>query len=284
MTTESANILEILHGAYYQLTASERRIADYVLANYSKVQFMSISELAEASAVSEATISRFCKSVGIRSFNQFKIELAAYMASNPNAADSGHYDPDNLKDRIRKSSRLIQEAVSQTIEITDPSQIHIAVDILEKADHVMCIGSGGSMVIATECAHLFHLASHKFFEVSDSHRQITVAATMDSRDAIILFSYSGATTDGIDILQLAKEQGCKTILITRFHKSPAAKLADVVLCCGSSEGPYQSGSIPAAVAQLFVIDILFQEDCHRNRDTCMDHIHRVANALSAKHI
>ena len=284
MMQETTNILETVHDAYYQLTASERRIADFVLANYSKIQFMSISELAEACAVSEATISRFCKSIGIRGFNQFKIELAGYAVSVLPTKESTALDLNHLEDRIRMSSGLIQDAVNQTLDMADPQQIHAAVDILESANHVLCVGSGGSMILATECAHHFTLASHKFFDVSDSHRQMAVAATMGPSDAIILFSYSGATTNGIDILQLAKELGIKTILITRFQKSPAAKLADVVLCCGSSEGPYQVGSIPAAVAQLFLVDILFQEYCYRDRDSCTENIHRVASALSAKHI
>lgn len=284
MEQQRTNILEVIHASYYQLTSSERKIADYVLQQYSRVQFMSISELAEASEASEATVSRFVKNIGIRGFNQFKIELAGYIASIAPNKDDEKSDLNDLGGRIHESGRLVHEAVSQTIDMTDMQQISYAVDILESANHVLCIGSGGSMIIATECAHLFSLVTHRFVAISDSHRQLTSAATMGTNDAIILFSYSGATTNSIDILQFAKERGIKTILITRFQKSPAAKLADIVVCCGANEGPYQVGSIPAAVAQLVVIDILFQEYCYRNRETCTDSIRQVANALSAKHI
>ena len=56
--------------------------------------------------------------------------------------------------------------------------------------------------------------------------------------------------------------------ITRFSKSPAAKIADVVLCCGSNEGPYQFGFVPAKIAQLVTVDFLFQEYFHRNQESC----------------
>ena len=75
-----------------------------------------------------------------------------------------------------------------------------------------------------------------------------------------------------------------SVLVTRYPKSPAAKLADVVLRCGSNEGPFQFGSVPAKVAQLIVMDILFQEYCHRNRDLCEDHIQNIASALSGMHV
>ena len=89
---------------------------------------------------------------------------------------------------------------------------------------------------------------------------------------------------GDPVLELAKARGIKTILITRYPKSPAAKLASVVLCCGSSESPFQFGSVPAKVAQLMVLDVLFQEYLHRNREACEENLQRIAAALSEKHI
>ena len=54
--------------------------------------------------------------------------------------------------------------------------------------------------------------------------------------------------------------------------------------CGSNEGPFQFGSVPAKVAQLIVVDLLFQEYCHRNRASCQENIQQIASALSGKHI
>ena len=53
-----------------------------------------------------------------------------------------------------------------------------AVDLLEVARCVCCMGQGGSMLIAAEAAHLFSSVSEKFFAVSDSHLQMMRAATM----------------------------------------------------------------------------------------------------------
>ena len=46
---------------YYQLTGAEKKIADYMLLQRQECQYMSISEMAEAADVAEATISRFCR-------------------------------------------------------------------------------------------------------------------------------------------------------------------------------------------------------------------------------
>ena len=283
MDKENISILDRIHASYYQLSTAERKVADHVLVHYEQVQFMSITQLADECGVAEATVSRFCRSLKLKGFNAFKIELARYSVSldpvrlraKPEGSISG---------RGREVARLAVDAVNQTIELTDSANLLRAVELFEQAPHVMCIGSGGSMILASAFANLFAMADPKFYAVPDSHSQISAAATMGQKDIIVLFSYSGATTAGIQVLELARERGIASVLITRYPKSPAAKLADVVLRCGSNEGPFQFGSVPAKIAQLVVMDLLFQEYCHRNPESCQDNIQRIAAALSDKHL
>ena len=191
---------------------------------------------------------------------------------------------DTLAGRVQESGRMVIDAVQQTMELMDMKQVSRAVEIIEQAPSVLCIGSGGSMVMALECAHQFSTVTSKFSAISDAHMQVTAVATMNPLGVVILFSYSGATTSGLQILELARQRGIRTILVTRFQKSPAAKLSHVVLRCGSNESPLQFGSVQARVAQLVVVDALFQEYCLRNQESCEASIPAIASALSAMHI
>ena len=279
------NILERIHGSYYQLAAAERRVADYVLAQYEQVQFMSITQLAEECGTADATVSRFCRSLKLKGFNAFKIELAKYTASVNAGNLRERVVPTNTSEaRYLEAGRLSQTAIDQTLSLLRKPDIDRVVELFETAGRVYCMGAGGSMLLANECSHLFSTVSNKFSAVSDSHLQMSITATMDQRDAIVLFSYSGATQCGVEVLELAKSRGIQTVLITRYPKSPAAKLADIVLCCGSSEGPFQFGSVPAKVAQLVLMDVLYQEYLHRNRASAEENLQRIAAALSEKHI
>ena len=282
MDEQNLGILERIHASYYQLTAAERKVADYVLSQHDQVQFMSITQLADECGTAEATISRFCRSLKLKGFNAFKIELARHTV--PAAPQKQEPDADTPAGRCQEVGRLAADAVQQTIELVNHDLVQQAVELIEQAPRVMCIGSGGSMVLASECAHMFSTVTGKFYSVSDSHMQMSAAATLEQDSIILLFSYSGATTNGMQVLEVAKQRGIKTILITRFHKSPAAKLADVVLRCGSNEGPFQFGSVAAKIAQLVVVDVLFQEYYSRNRESCEENIQRIASALSDMHI
>ena len=280
---QAQNIIERIHASYYQLTATEKKVADYVLAQRDQIQFMSITQLADECGVADASISRFCRTLKLKGFNTFKLELAQHTAparSHPVDVEN----TDSVLGRSQEVGRLAHEAVAQTLELLQPAFVEEAVTLIEKAERIMCLGSGSSMILAQECANMFSTVTGKFFAVADTHTQTSVVATMRPNDIVFLFSYSGATNEGISILELAKKRGIKTILVTRFRKSPAAKLADVVLCCGSNEGPYQFGSVPAKIAQLVVIDFLFQEYYHRNQKICDANRLQIGEALAEMHI
>ena len=282
MNEQKMDILELIHASYYQLTAAERKVADYVLSRQTQVQYMSITQLAEECGTAEATVSRFCRSLKLKGFNAFKMELARFSAMGTEKKEDLPFD--SLAGRNQEIAKLANDAVNQTIELVDEADIKRCVDMLEKAGRVYCFGAGGSMLMAKEFAHLFCNVTAKFSAVSDSHMQMIAAASMSPADVMVLFSYSGATTLGMQELELARSRGVKTILITRFNKSPAASLADVVLRCGSNEGPFQFGSVPAKIAQLIVMDVLFQEYCARNQKLCEENTQTIAAALSSMHL
>ena len=51
--------------------------------------------------------------------------------------------------------------MTQTLELVRPEEYIRAADLLEQADRVLCMGQGGSMIIAMEAAHLFFHGERK---------------------------------------------------------------------------------------------------------------------------
>lgn len=287
MPTSGETVFEKINRDYYNLTASEKKTADYCMSHQKETQFMSISELADASGVAEATVSRFCRRLGYKGYNAFKLAIANSTATVPHLSNplSGEVSSaDSMDDMCRKVYAANLNAMAQTLELVKPEALRAAADLLEKAGKVLCMGLGGSMLLAREAAHLFSTVSGKYFAVSDAHLQAVAAATLEPGDVILYFSYSGSTLDMMDTAKLARERGGKVVLITRFPKSPGAELADVVLQCGANESPLQLGSIAARIAQMFLIDLLFSEVCRRNVEEARDCRSRIADALASKHL
>ena len=284
--TRPRTVLERISDEYYQLTASERKVADYVVTHQRDTQFMSISDLADACGVAEATVSRFCRRLKYKGYNSFKLAVANTAAQHPgDLLLSGEISPeDTVPDLCQKLYGSAVDALAQTLSLIRPENVSAAADILSRASRVLCMGQGGSMIMAAEAAHLFSTSMPGFSAVWDSHLQVISAATLTPRDAVLFFSYSGSTRDLLDLLEVVRKRRAKIVLVTHFPKSPAAAAADVILQCGANEGPLQMGSVPARIAQLFLIDVLFTEICRRDEGSVKSVRGRVADVLSSKHL
>ena len=281
----SDNVLNKISEYYYNLTSSEKKIADFIMAQHDSALNASISDLAKLSGVAEATITRFSRTLGYKGYNDFKIELArSSVGSKPNPLSGEVSSEDTFNEMADKVYAANLNAMDQTHELLDESSIKKAADILEEASIVYCMGQGGSMIIAEEAAHLFNTCYNNFFPITDNHYQAITATKMKKGDVLLYFSYSGATKDMMHTISLAKENMAKTILITHFPNSPGALLADVVLKCGANETPLQLGSVAAKISQLYLLDVLFSELCLRNLDECRKYRSKIADALAVKHI
>ena len=285
--TQSDNVFELISSNYYDLTASEKKIADHITANPERVQEMGISELAEACGTATATVSRFSRKLGFDGFNAMKIAIAHTTSSGSDNADllTGKITlDDSFEDECKKICAADLSVITQTAALIDPGLYLKAVDMLLNAAKIVCMGQGGSSIIAMEAAHLFSTVSGKFSCVQDGHLQAVAISNMSEKDVVLYFSYSGSVRDMMENLTLARKNGVKIILVTRFPKSPGAALADVILQCGSSESPLQLGSVQARISQLFMLDILFSEYCRRDYETAQSSKERIASAISEKHV
>jgi DNA-binding MurR/RpiR family transcriptional regulator len=279
------DVFEKIGNSYYRLTTAEKKVADYVLLHPEETQFLSISELAEGCGVAESTITRFCRKLHYTGYGSFKIALATARTPISSPRLTGQIQPgDSMDELLQKVHTAHSDTLDQAARLLSPGAVIQAVDLFCASDKVLCMGQGGSMLMAAETAHLFSTVSGKFIAVEDSHRQAVATALLGPEDTILFFSYSGATKDLMDTLSLARARGCRVVLVTHFPKSPGASLADVVLQCAANESPLQLGSVCAKVAQLFIADALYHEFCRRDPATSAQHRAQVAEALACKHI
>ena len=282
------NIIHQIDTRYTKLTPSSKKIADYLRSHWRQAPYLSISDLAKECSVAEATIFRFCKQLGFRGYNEFRLALAksgiSYNQQNPYTAYGKVTTEDTIQQMCQKLYTANHEALQQTLTVIDAQSIHTAGEWLSSAGRVFCCGQGGGLMIAMEAWTRFATVSPKFFVVEDIHIQIMTASLLSEDDVVLYSSYSGSTLDAKNILEPARARGAKIILITHFPDSPATQLADLVLLCGGSEAPLQSGSIAARMAMLFVVDILVNEFCRKDIETTMKNKDITSNALTVRHI
>ena len=218
---------------------------------------MSITELSDAVNVGDSSVFRFCKTLQLKGYQEFRMRLSmglSHEKASPVAITQDLSDFEALKSSLLN---MDVAAIQETIQLIDEDRVKKAVDILLNADNFWFFGAGNSMVTAMEAFNKFLRITSKARFVEDVHMQSMCASLMTERDAAVIISYSGSTKDMVQIAETAKENGSKVITITRFLRSPLTAFSDITLLCSSMESPMQSGSISSKMSQLFLVDLLF---------------------------
>lgn len=281
------NFIAKIQATYPKLTRTEKKVADYVLKNQKKVLYMSITDLADACQVGDTSVYRFCRSLELQGYQEFKMKLS--LGQRITTTQIGVVSPtsnvsidDSLRGTADRVLQIHTSALRETYYLLDQDRFVQFLRLMEDARRIYFFGIGDSLLSAQEACNKFMRIAPKVYCLSDPHMQSMAAATMDENDFLVIVSYSGSTKDNIHVAKIARKSGAKIGCITRFGKSPLASYCDAILLCGSDEGPLDGGSIGVKVSQLFLIDLLYQEYYNRNYDTSIENNQKASNAVIDK--
>ncbi|KHF38725.1 RpiR family transcriptional regulator [Halalkalibacter okhensis] len=270
--------------SFSSFSSKEQIIAKYIIDNPKKIIHSTISLVADDLGVAEATVFRFCKRIGYKGYQDLKIALASELVQpikDIHETISEDDDEDVIAEKVFKSNiRTLEE----TMNIIEKPAFKKAVEAFLQADRVEFYGAGGSAMIAHDAQHKFLRNGMKTFFYSDSHLQIMSASQLTSKDLVVLFSHSGATKDILEIAEVAKEAGAKTIAITNLAKSPLSQLVDIALYTVSAETEHRSEALASRIAQLSIVDALFVNISLKRQDIVKDSLQKMRNAISMKRL
>ena len=256
----NANIVLQIQSTYNQLTRTEKKVADYVLQNKNKVLYMSITDLADACKVGDTSVYRFCRTLGLDGYQQFKMKLSISLPEYE-LLDEEEEKEESTASRIMESH---MNAIRESYLLLSPEKLDRLVEMIDESEKVYFFGIGDSLLTAEEARNKFLRITSKVVCLTDPHMQAMAASMATERDLIVIISYSGSTKDNIHVAKIAKRAGAKIACITHYKKSPLTAYSDVTLLCGAEEAPLEGGSMSAKMGQLYLIDLLYQEYYARN--------------------
>lgn len=258
-----------IKAVYNQFTKAEKKVADFIIQNPKDVLFMSITDLAEASGVGDTSVFRFCKTMELKGYQEFKMMLSLSINDTQEEQFTGNVSlNDSFQELAYKVLNTNINALTESYSLLDSEQFGKAIDMLYQAKRIYFFGVGASLLTALKGMNKFLRITPKVYCIQDTHIQAMSAATMGPEDVAVVISYSGATKDTIHVARIAKNAGAGIICMTRFIKSPLTSFADITLLCGAKEGPLQGGSTSAEISQLFLIDLMYTEYYRRYFDIC----------------
>lgn len=271
---------EKIRGRMHLMTITETKIANYVLNNYEAVLNNNITELAENSGVSDASVVRFCKGLGYKGYQDFKVNAARDVLPkdkhfNPKLKQS---DDDETICKKIMSSEI--EVLKRTLSSLDMDTLSNTVEVILSANKIIFFGSGGSLLVGKDAQHKFMKIGIFVFVYEDIDMQLMSSSLMKKDDVALCISHSGSNYNVLQCLKNAKENGAKTIALVTQGKTPISKSADYVLYTASEETMFRSESVSTRIAQLAVLDTLISIVAFRNYDKSYQAIQETRKSTS----
>ncbi len=258
-------------------SATERAIAEYILANPQAVADLSIHELAKRTFSSASTIVRLCGHTGYSGYKEFRRAVTYELAKREQTRRDEQtkiYRSDSLEDIIDKITFANILSLEETRDLMDAQVLRVCVDLVKKAKVVFLFGMGASLCAAKD-AYLKFLRLGKLCVINeDWHSQLVQSRNATPEDVAIAISYSGATTEVIACMKNLKKNGTPIIAITRYIQSPVSELADYCLYTAAYEALFRGGAMSSRMAQLNVVDILFSALTNDSYEQAMDQFSR----------
>jgi len=239
------------------LKGADAKLAEYVREHPSEMIYRSVADVAQASSVSEATVVRFARKLGLSGFQDLKLHLAREVISPIRSIHEAISPEDPPAVVLRKVFGSHVAALNDTLQVVDPISIAKAVEAIAKARHVYFIGVGTSGPNTLDAYNKLFRLGIPCSAHTDSHLQAMVIGMTGPEDVVIAITHSGNTKDPVTTLELAHKRGATTIAITNFSRSPISRVADIVLYTASSETRFRAEALASRIAQVAVIDTLW---------------------------
>lgn len=264
-----------------QLSEAEKRVGLYITQYPELVPNMTSRDLSIKADVSEATVVRFCKSIGAANFKTFKLELAKELTiSKEDLTDfSSLQKADAPYDLFCKVTQLNKQAIESTQLSLDRKNFEKAVTRLQTADKIIFYGVGGSSIAATDGSYKFSRLGYHSVMIPDFHQIAATTPFLTPSSVFVAISMSGKTKDVLQLTQLMKNKGACVVAITNAQHSPLFKAADIQLCTPAVEQDFRIGSIASTMTQLNIIGALYLSVFHLSSDQLVDQYREAREAV-----
>ncbi|MBW9094289.1 MurR/RpiR family transcriptional regulator [Microbacterium jejuense] len=271
-----------------RLSASERRVADAVLADPELVRTSTIMRLAEVSGASQSTVARFCQSLGYPGYREFRLDVIAALSRDQAQRISfdigeGEIGPDDtIADTVAKIAFQEMQAIQDTAHSLDTGAVAQAVAAIRGARRIELYGAGASSLSAQDLFQKLSRIGRPAGVSVDIHLALVQAALLDDAAVAIGVSFRGETRETLDFLTTAGRTGALTIGITNAAESSLDDVCDIVLRTSVRESRFRSGAMASRIAQLALIDILFVLALRQDFPQMTESLRRTYDAVQSR--
>ena len=241
------------------MSANEKKLADYILDNSALLRDYSSLQLAKAVGVSQSSVVKFCQKMGYRGYPDLKLAIneAVIKSSTEKNITPKYFSNSELNSVSEKLLQSKLEAVTVTIELNTEIAFIAASKAIKKAQKIQILGGGIAGLTAEYFAISLIYMGKVAYASMDKIYQQQFLNSLDTNDVLILLS--AITELDINKLELSalRSKGVQIIQICPYSANVSTHVSDIELST-VSENEKEASAFPISrrAAQQHIIDIL----------------------------
>lgn len=250
-------VAETIRGQLHQLTASERRAARALLANYPMLGLETVAEFSARSGVSPPTILRFTGRLGFANYADFQRRLreeveAQLKSPLAKAEPLGSAGADHS---VAGFAAAVGENIAETFRYMPAAEFDAVVALIaDRRRPLHLLGGRFTDAIARYMASHLRILRPGISHITgqpDNWRDLLV--DFGRRDVLILFDIRRYQEDLVTFAKAAAERQTAVVLITDQWLSPIARIALHVLPARIQvPSPWDSSAALLAVSEALI--------------------------------
>lgn len=210
-------IIKLDHSFLSRLTDTEKKVINFINQNEKEITNMSISDVAEATYSSPATVSRTIKKCGISGFAELR-----YIISQRT----------NMKQDLSDVNEIMQKSLTEVNNTLDRLSIDNILKIIKEinaSQQIYIFARGLSEQVAAEFSLKLQVLGHPVICNYDKNMIQEISRSLKKNSLVFFFSMSGSTPELIVAAENASSQGARIITCSCVDDTPLEKLAHIAL-------------------------------------------------------
>lgn len=248
-------MLEHIQQSLEHLSKAEQRAGRWILAHPRQAAESTLAEVSREARISEPTVVRFCRSVGVSGFRELSRRLTEALSRPQQLLHQDVSADDASGDAVIKVFDATIRALTDARAALAGQPFDAAADLLRDARQVTFCGFGASGCVAADARHKYFRLGIPCSVNSDAPGVLQTAAVIGDGDVMLLISTRGQWPELIEAAREARARGAGVIALTRRH-SPLAEAAAVLLACDAAEDTSLFTPSTSRIAQLALLDAL----------------------------
>jgi DNA-binding MurR/RpiR family transcriptional regulator len=257
-----------------QMSAIERRIADFILENAHLLRDYSSQQLANSLGISQSSVVKFSQKLGFKGYPDLKVSVSEAVARENGNGETREIVPSRSGPQTSQAGDLWRSkalAEEETRLINTPEKIAEIARALDAAGKVFVIGLGEDGLPARAFAVKLTLLGVAVICHVDPLLMSSALATAGKNDVLVLFSEHGRHPVLSQTERQFRAGRGKVISVTRHSANPVRAHADMSLLVSAHDDRAHIQPLLYQAVLQHLLDQVFVMLCEKG-DNRLEHL------------